>query len=115
MKKYIIYAALALLIGCATFKSTASKFLASTAQTVDATMQGWALLVVSGQTTPEQEANVKGIYQQYQRSMLIASNAWEVTIATGDKTGWIVASNTVYQQKLGLLTSTQTSQMKGKQ
>lgn len=83
---------LAFLCGCASFHNTAGKLLVSTAQTVDATMKGWATWVVSGQTKPEQETAVKAAYGQYQFAMQAAQTAYLVSANNGDKSVWQKAS-----------------------
>lgn len=94
---------MACLVGCASFQTTSGKFLASTAQSVDLAMKGWALFVVEGKVTAQQQLNVRSAYAMYQRSMLVASNAWETSLTTADKTLWNSASNSVYFSQQGLV------------
>lgn len=67
--------------------------MASTALAVDAAMEGWAVWVVKGQATQEQEDKVRAAYEKYQISMEIASNAYTNSIVTGNRSAWQVAQS----------------------
>jgi hypothetical protein len=92
-----------LLVGCATTQNTAGRLLASTAITVDGTMQGWANWVVQGQATAEQETKVKAAYTKYQASMSAALAAYNTLAINGDKTVWEQAELVLTQNKTLLL------------
>src|SRR5215472_4591880 len=98
MRRLISIIGLVALVGCASFQSNSGKFLASTAQTVDALMKGWAYWVVQNNVSTNQQAGIKSAYGTYQRAMLVASNAWEDSVlAGGANATWISASNAVQQ------------------
>ena len=86
-----------------TTKGTAAKTLATTAQTVDAAMQGWAAWVVLGKATPQAEAQVRQAYARYQLAMGAARNAYLTLDATGDKDAWAQASILVSSARADLL------------
>jgi len=73
--------------GCST-TGTAGRLLATTVQTVDLAMQGWAQYVVSGQVTPEQETAVRAAYAQYQLAEQAAEAAYLAAARTGDLDPW---------------------------
>ena len=106
MKKLIAIAVCALmvsLLGCATLQSNSAKTLATTAQTVDAAMQGWASWVVLDQATDEQEAKVRAAYTKYQLAMGVARNAYTISTKTGDTTAWKAAAEALLASKNDLL------------
>ena len=109
MKKLIITSLAAAFIGLGCQHPSAGKFLAQTEITVDSTMKGWATYVVSsnGKVTPEQEAAVRNQYGTVQKTMLVASNAWKTSLVSKDNTSWVVASNAVYNARLGFVTIVQ--------
>lgn len=102
-----------LMAGCASFQSTAGKTLATTVQTVDAAMQGWAAYVVIGNPTPQQQAAVKTAYQKYQAAEAIAEKAYVLASASGDQSGWTVAASTLRQCQADLLLLISTFNTKG--
>jgi hypothetical protein len=102
-RKILAVLGLVVLIGCASFQSTTGKFLASTAQTADVAMKGWALYVVSNDVSTNAQAGVRSAYGLYQRSMLVASNAWEVSLTGTNQTVWLVASNALFANQKQLV------------
>src|SRR5690242_4426571 len=90
---------LVLQFGCATtntFQNNSGKFLATTAATVDAAMHGWAVWVASGKASPGDEAQVKAIYQQYQGSMMLATNAYTLAVKLSDPSIFVTPSNNLF-------------------
>ena len=64
--KYLLSILLAvMLVGCATFEVTAYRTIATTTATVDVAMNSWGEAVRSGLTTPEQQAKVRKLYDEY--------------------------------------------------
>lgn len=99
-----------LCISCTTlttsFQTNAGKFLASTAQTVDAAMHGWAVWDATGKASPTDEATVRKVYQQYQLYMMVATNAYTLAVKTGDITIFNQPSNNLFSVKQDLVTAT---------
>ena len=58
---------------------TTGKTLATTAQTVDAAMQGWAEYVAIGAAKPADETRVRAAYEKYQASMNAAVAIYKAT------------------------------------
>lgn len=58
------------------------KTLATTAQTVDAAMQGWAEYVAAGQASASDEARVKSAYQKYQTAFAAAKAIYDTGSTT---------------------------------
>ena len=114
MKKTLLSTLFALaLVGCAalgtgsSFQTTAGKFLSSVAVTVDGAMKGWAIWVVDGHTTTQDEAQVKAVYTQYQFYMKVATNAYSLAVSTGDTSTFTTPSNNLFMVKNQLVTATQ--------
>src|SRR5262245_43779951 len=79
--------AIVTLFGCATtpnWQDSYGKILATTAQTVDAAMKGWAMYVVTGNPPADQQAKVKTAYQEYQAAFDVALNAYNASVALKD-------------------------------
>jgi len=94
---------LLLAAGCASFERTSGKALASSALTVDAAMKAWAQYVVLQHPPADQEAKVRAAYEQYQRSMRLAQDAWLAAVNSGDKTWWESAFLSLTQNEATLL------------
>lgn len=92
MKNIVPFIALAFLLGCASVQTNAGKLLATTAVTVDGSMQGWATWVNLNQATPDQETKVRDAYSKYQASMTVAKKAYNTLVTTGDQSAWLQAS-----------------------
>ena len=95
----------ATLIGCQT-QDVPGRTLATTVQTVDAAMQGWATYVALGHAGPAQEAQVRAAYAQYQRAEAAAEKAYLVWTKTPDATGlqvWTVAASALRAAQADLL------------
>ena len=71
--------------------STPSKFIAASSTTVDHAMKAWAVYVVDGHATPEQEAKVKKAQKSYYAAEDLALAAIAGVEAGGDKTAWLKA------------------------
>lgn len=84
MKKLIpLIAMLTLFVGCAifpTWKDAAGKSLATTAQTVDAAMKGWAMYVVTQNPPTNLQAKVRQAYGDYQVSFDAALKTYNVAV-----------------------------------
>jgi hypothetical protein len=91
-----------LLNSCVT-ENIEGRLLASTAQTVDATMKGWAIWVVDGNASEYAEARVKGAYGRYQLAMDAAKAAYLAWHKTGEKDTWEQASATLKASRDSLL------------
>ena len=92
-----------LLSGCITFQDSSGKLLASTVQTVDAAMKGWATYVALGGATPQQEAAVKASYEKYQAVERIAERAYIDAALTGNQDGFTIAAKVLEGARLNLL------------
>lgn len=68
-------AIVALLVGCATFETSAYRSIGITAHTVDVLMTTWADESVAGRTTPQIDAAVTKAYTNYQSGMAVAKIA----------------------------------------
>lgn len=80
--------------GCAT-SNPEGRILASTAQTVDAGMKGWAIWVADARADAYSETRVKEMYGRYQLAMEGAQTAYIVWQKTGEKNAWERASITL--------------------
>lgn len=69
MKTLLTIAVLALLCGCASWKSATHKTTGTVVVTADTAMKGWAAYVATGKATPAQEATVRDCYGKYQAAM----------------------------------------------
>lgn len=109
MKRYLLLLPfVALLMACASFQSTSGKLLATTAQSVDAAMKGWAAYVVAGGATANQETQVRAIYAKYQATMTVATNAYVAALTSGDQSPWNAASSALTGAQASLLQLIQT-------
>jgi hypothetical protein len=81
----LILAAL-LLSACRTTSplDVSAKTLASTVQSVDAAMQGYATAVVLDLVKPDDQAKVRKLYEDYQAAVAVAETAITTAIKTGD-------------------------------
>lgn len=100
--------------GCSTFQENAGKTLATTVQTVDAAMKGWAAYVAIGGATAQQEASVKAAYQKYQAAEAIAEKAFVLSVTSGDQNGFTTAAAVLRQVQADLLLLINTFAPKGK-
>ncbi len=98
-----LFCSVALLSACVSFQNSAGKLLATTATTVDAAMKGWATWVAKNPPNPLAEAKVRDAYQKYQASMTIACNAYTNAVATGERSGWKIASDVLTANQTSLL------------
>ncbi len=109
MKRLIQSIALTFLIGCATtggWQSSSGKFLASSAIVEDTAMHGWAVLVMAGQTTPDEQARIRSLHEQYQNSMAIATNAYVLAIKINDVTVFTGPSNQLFATRSAVVNET---------
>lgn len=77
---------------CASFQNTAGKLLASTADTVDAAMRGWATYVVINKVGEDKQLPVRNAYANYQTAMVAAESAYKAAVQSGDQSAWSQAS-----------------------
>lgn len=108
MKQLLSVLFLALLIGCATFSDTAGKVLASTAQTVDSTMHGWAAYVNTKHISAGDQLPVRKAYGQYQLAMAAAEAAYISLLKTGDRTAWTKAADALIASQASLIAAIQS-------
>jgi len=101
-------AALMTSCGCATWQDAAGKSLASASASVDAAMQGWAVWVVNGHATAQQEAAVREAYGRYQAAMQLASTAYQSAVSAKDKTLMQTALAVVAQSRADFVSLVQT-------
>lgn len=81
----VIAALLFFSAGCATTPTDrAAKLLASTVQTVDVAMQGYATAVVLDAVPLDDQAKLKKIYADYQAAVALAETAITTAIKSGD-------------------------------
>lgn len=84
----LLIAGLAMAAASGCVSNPAGRALATATTTVDAAMQSWAVYVVDGKATPQQEAVVKDAYTKYQAVELLAEKAYLEATKTGDYTGF---------------------------
>jgi hypothetical protein len=110
MKKLILVTIAATMIcSCATFTSVndkAGKFLASTSTIVDGAMTGWGKWVSTGKATAEDEVVVKNTYVKYQTAMMVATNAFHLSVRLNDPSLFYVASNNLVAAKIEVVKAT---------
>ncbi len=100
-----IIALAVLLTGCTTLTNDAAgKLLASTAATVDKTMQAWATYVVVAKIDAEGQREVKMAYVKYQAAMATAETAYVALVKDGNKITW-ESAKTVLTATSGQVTS----------
>lgn len=83
--------------GCATYKSTAGKTIASIDKVVDGAMKDWAIYVKVHGATPKQENTVRDYYERYQTVLVQVKVAYANMMSTGDKTIWEDASKSLLE------------------
>lgn len=88
----LIPALLLAFTACASFQNTAGKLLASTSDTVDADMKGWATYVVINKVPEDKQLSVRNAYANYQNAMLAAEAAYKAAVQSGDQSPWTQAS-----------------------
>ena len=105
MKKLLLFSILivGLLAGCA----TPGKIIASSSTTVDHAMKAWAVWVVDGHATPEQETKVRALKLKYDSAEDAAVQA-NIAFASGDKTRWAAAKAFLMEQQQALLSLVST-------
>lgn len=81
--KNIILSVLVAIVFCGC--QTAGKTLAATAVTVDSAMRAWAIYVVDGHATPEQENKVRDVYHKYQLAMQASRDAYSAAAVLKDE------------------------------
>jgi hypothetical protein len=77
-------------LGCQT-QNAAGKTISTVAVTVDGAMQGWAVWVVKGNTTQEQQAKVNSAYEKYQTAMAATSKVYAVVANNPDQSALTLA------------------------
>ena len=77
--------------------------MASTVQTVDAAMKGWATFVAIGGATAQQEASVKAVYEKYQACQRVAEKAYVAAAVSGDRNSFTVAADAMRAVQVDLL------------
>lgn len=102
---FIIFAALVLILnGCATTPlDRAAKSLASTVQTVDVAMQGYAVAVALDAVSLDDQAKLKKIYADYQAAVALAETAITNAINSGDAGSLAAATAALDASKFQLL------------
>ncbi len=105
MKNLLLFSILilSLLAGCA----TPGKLIASSSTTVDHAMRAWAVWVVDGKATPEQELRVRALKAKYDAAEDAAVQA-NIAFASGDKTRWAAAKAFLIEQQQALLSLVST-------
>lgn len=100
MKILLLFSILiiSLLAGC----STPGKLIASSSTTVDHAMKAWAVWVVDGKATPDQEAQVRAFKIKYDAAEDAAVKA-NIAFASGDKASWAAAKAYLVEQQQALL------------
>lgn len=101
----IMLATLILFSGCVTTSPVDryAKTLTSTVATVDAAMQSYATLVVLGQVSEHDQANVRTLYTNYQAAEFVAEVALKHTLETHDGSGLTLSLETLRAAQLPLL------------
>ncbi len=87
------------LLGC----STPGKYIAASSTTVEHAMQAWAVFVVDGHATPEQELAVRQLKTRYDTAEDAAVSAYVDMNQTGDKTAWLIARDLLKANQANLL------------
>lgn len=90
---------LALTSGC----NTTGKLIATSSTTVDHAMQGWAVYVVDGKATAEQEKQVRKAKDLYDAAEDAAVEAYTTFSLTGDKSRWEQARDYLWAQQRALI------------
>ncbi len=100
-----LLAMLILISGCVTTSPVDryAKTLTSTVATVDAAMQSFATLVVLGQISEHDQANVRTLYTNYQAAEFVAEVALKHTLETHDGSGLTLSLETLRAAQLPLL------------
>ena len=100
-----LLAMLVLISGCVTTSPVdrATKTLTSTVATVDAAMNSYATLVVLGQVSEHDQANVRTLYANYQAAETVAEAALKSTLETHDASGLTLTLETLRAAQLPLL------------
>lgn len=100
----ILLPALVLISGCTTTTTDrAAKFLASTVQSVDSGMQGYATAVALGVVSAHDQSAVRTLYADYQAAEALAETAITTAIKTGDAGGLASATAALDASKIKLL------------
>jgi len=93
-----------LLCGCTTtWQDSAGKVLATTAQTVDSAMKGWATYVVINKVPEDKQLVVRDSYAKYQTAFETARLAYNAAVINKDQSVWAQASNALAASKSNLL------------
>lgn len=105
MKNYLLTLSLvaSLLIGCATWQDSAGKTLATTAQTVDSAMKGWALYAVRVNPPVTEQIKVRSAYGQYTNSFDVALKAYNLAVLTTNQNVWQASSSVLTASQTALL------------
>lgn len=82
---------------------TTGKLIATSSATVDAAMQTWAVYVVDGHATAQQETQVRSIKSKYDAAEDAAVEAYTAFSLTGDKTRWQQARDFMLEQQRALI------------
>lgn len=101
-----------LIVGCASanWQTAAGKFLITTAQTVDTTMKGAALLEVEGIISTNDWKVIAAYHAEYRTAMISATNAYSMAIQANDASLFAPESNYLFtvQTKLNAKVATVT-------
>ena len=95
----LAFCATVLLAGC----QTPGKYIATSSTTVDHAMQAWAVYVVDGHATPEQELAVRKVKTLHEIAEDAAVLAYTDFKITGDKTVWLKARDVLRLNQANLL------------
>jgi heat shock protein HslJ len=96
---FAIWAAVALLSGCA----SPGKYIVTTSIAVDHAMQAWAVYVVDGHASINDELTVMAAHQRYIAAEDAVLEAWLAFQKSGDKLTWIEARDTLLRRQADLL------------
>ena len=94
-----IWAAVALLSGCA----SPGKYIVTTSIATDHAMQAWAVWVVDGHATINDELTVMAAHERYLAAEDAVLEAWLAWQKTGDKLTWIEARDALLRRQSDLL------------
>ncbi len=95
-----------ILLGCFLWsgcQTTPGKYISSSSTTVNHAMQAWAVYVVDGRATPEQEAAVRAAKDNYDVAEDVAVIAYAQSQSTGDQSRWIIYRDLLSQHQAELI------------
>lgn len=97
------FTALAVVVGCATWRSDLPRVVQDVQILTDTAMIGWNVYAASGKADTNQVARVKAAYAKYRAAMDVVNAGINGAVASTNKTGLLIALDAAKASQTNLL------------